>query len=29
VLSARVLANPASEQIPFDVNTNLIVELYR
>jgi small subunit ribosomal protein S4 len=28
-LSARVLANPASEQIPFDVNTNLIVELYR
>ena len=28
-LSARVLANPASEQSPFDVNTNLIVELYR
>ena len=28
-LSAKVLANPTAEQIPFDVNTNLIVEFYR
>ena len=28
-LSAKVLANPTSDQIPFDVNTNLIVEFYR
>ena len=28
-LSARVVAMPAAEQVPFDVNTNLIVEYYR
>jgi small subunit ribosomal protein S4 len=28
-LSIRVLAPPTSDQIPFDVNTNLIVEFYR
>ncbi|MSR69340.1 MAG: 30S ribosomal protein S4 [Phycisphaerales bacterium] len=28
-LAAKILATPSSEQIPFDVNTNLIVEFYR
>ena len=28
-LSIKVLALPTSDQIPFDVNTNLIVEFYR
>lgn len=28
-LAAKVLAKPTSDQIPFDVNTNLIVEFYR
>lgn len=28
-LSARVAALPAADQVPFDVNTNLIVEFYR
>ncbi|HMN95277.1 MAG TPA: 30S ribosomal protein S4 [Phycisphaerales bacterium] len=28
-LSIRVTANPTSDQIPFDVNTNLIVEFYK
>ena len=28
-LSAKVLALPTPEQIPFEVNTNLIVEVYR
>jgi small subunit ribosomal protein S4 len=28
-LSARIVALPTSDQIPFDVNTNLIVEFYR
>jgi small subunit ribosomal protein S4 len=28
-LAIRVLANPAQDQIPFDVNPNLIVEFYR
>lgn len=28
-LSARILAVPTSDQIPFDVNTNLIIEFYR
>lgn len=28
-LSVRVLATPTSDQIPFDVNTNLIIEFYR
>ena len=28
-LSTKVTANPTSDQIPFDVNTNLIVEFYR
>lgn len=28
-LSGRILAMPTSDQIPFDVNTNLIVEFYR
>ncbi len=28
-LSARVLALPATDQIPFSVNTNLIIEFYR
>ncbi len=28
-LSIRVVANPTSDQIPFDVNTNLIVEFYK
>ena len=28
-LTARVVSNPMPDQIPFDVNTNLIVEFYR
>jgi len=28
-LTIKVLANPTSDQIPFDVNTNLIIEFYR
>ncbi len=28
-LSGKILAIPTSDQIPFDVNTNLIVEFYR
>ena len=28
-LTARVIATPTPDQIPFDVNTNLIVEFYR
>ncbi len=28
-LTAKVSSTPTSDQIPFDVNTNLIVELYR
>lgn len=28
-MSARVVALPTSDQVPFDVNTNLIVEFYR
>jgi small subunit ribosomal protein S4 len=28
-LTARVTALPTSDQIPFDINTNLIVEFYR
>jgi hypothetical protein len=28
-LSVKCVANPTSDQIPFDVNTNLIVEFYR
>ena len=28
-LSAKILSLPTSDQIPFDVNTNLIVEFYR
>ncbi|MFO0874636.1 MAG: 30S ribosomal protein S4 [Phycisphaerales bacterium] len=28
-LSVRIVANPTSDQIPFDVNTNLIVEFYK
>ena len=28
-LSVRILSLPSSDQIPFDVNTNLIVEFYR
>jgi small subunit ribosomal protein S4 len=28
-LSVRVAAEPTSDQVPFDVNTNLIVEFYR
>ncbi|MHC4808901.1 MAG: 30S ribosomal protein S4 [Planctomycetota bacterium] len=28
-LNAKVLSAPTSDQIPFDVNTNLIVEFYR
>ncbi|MFG0275884.1 MAG: 30S ribosomal protein S4 [Phycisphaerales bacterium] len=28
-LSAKIVALPTSDQIPFDVNTNLIVEFYR
>jgi small subunit ribosomal protein S4 len=28
-LSVRVLALPTPDQVPFDVNTNLIVEFYR
>jgi len=28
-LSIRVLSMPTSDQVPFDVNTNLIVEFYR
>ena len=28
-LTLKVVAQPTSDQIPFDVNTNLIVEFYR
>jgi small subunit ribosomal protein S4 len=28
-LTARILARPTPDQVPFDVNTNLIVEFYR
>ena len=28
-LTVKAVANPTSDQIPFDVNTNLIVEFYR
>lgn len=28
-LTIRVLAAPSSEQVPFDINTNLIIEFYR
>ena len=28
-LSTKIVAQPTSDQIPFDVNTNLIVEFYR
>jgi ribosomal protein S4 len=28
-LSAKCVSRPTSDQIPFDVNTNLIVEFYR
>lgn len=28
-LSAKVVALPTSDQVPFDVNTNLIIEFYR
>jgi len=28
-LTVRVVANPSTDQIPFDVNANLIVEFYR
>ena len=28
-LSMKIVAMPTSDQIPFDVNTNLIVEFYR
>lgn len=28
-LSVRILAKPTPDQVPFDVNTNLIVEFYR
>jgi small subunit ribosomal protein S4 len=28
-LTTRILSNPTSDQIPFDVNSNLIVEFYR
>ena len=28
-LTARVIATPTPDQIPFDVNTNLIVDFYR
>lgn len=28
-LTSRILSNPTSDQIPFDVNSNLIVEFYR
>lgn len=28
-LTIRILANPTSDQIPFDVNANLIIEFYR
>ncbi len=28
-LSIRIIAPPTREEIPFDVNTNLIVEFYR
>lgn len=28
-LTAKIAAVPAADQVPFDVNTNLIVELYR
>jgi small subunit ribosomal protein S4 len=28
-LNVKIVASPTSDQIPFDVNTNLIVEFYR
>jgi small subunit ribosomal protein S4 len=28
-LTTKIVAQPTSDQIPFDVNTNLIVEFYR
>jgi hypothetical protein len=28
-LTVKILAPPTSDQVPFDVNTNLIVEYYR
>ena len=28
-LTIKIVAHPTSDQIPFDVNTNLIVEFYR
>lgn len=28
-LTIRILAVPSSEQVPFDINTNLIIEFYR
>jgi small subunit ribosomal protein S4 len=28
-LTARIVAVPSSDQIPFDVNPNLIIEFYR
>jgi small subunit ribosomal protein S4 len=28
-LTLKVVANPTTDQIPFDVNTNLIIEFYR
>ena len=28
-LTIKIVARPTSDQIPFDVNTNLIVEFYR
>ena len=28
-LKIKILANPTTDQIPFDVNTNLIIEFYR
>ena len=28
-LELKIVAQPTSDQIPFDVNTNLIVEFYR
>jgi uncharacterized protein YcfJ len=28
-MTVRVVAKPTTDQIPFDVNTNLIIEFYR
>lgn len=28
-LTVRIVANPTSDQVPFDVNANLIIEFYR